>query len=102
MSSARKHQEIIALLYISCAVFLILLSALNIQKLSSIPVVLGASIVVNEDKILQDKIYWEELVSKNPTYYDGWAELYRINLTLGLHDEAQKAYSIAKRIDFNR
>lgn len=77
---------------------------LNIQNLSvkKNTNVLGITVEQDLTEIKQDKQYWEDLVSKNPTYYDGWIELYKLNLNLGDYNSALKAYEVAKRIDFNR
>lgn len=96
------RKELQQYLYIAASVFLLILSLLNLQKYTSIPKVLGVQVEYDMNEVLDSKKYWEELVSKNPTYYDGWQQLYEINLLLGNYEEASYAKSVAKRIDFNR
>lgn len=94
--------EIITFLYIAGSIFIIILTMFNFQSISLGKKVLGASTEVDYSEVYDSKTYWEDLVSKYPTYYDGWMELYKINLILGDYQEADKSYNIAKRIDFNR
>ena len=99
-----KRKEILSFFYIAGVVFIILLTMINIQNLykpQSITV-LGASTEVDHNELNEFKKYWEELVTKHPTYYEGWMELYKIHLTLGDYKQAQNSYEIARRIDFNR
>ncbi len=104
MSSAKRKNELLNLFYLVSVVLLLLLSMLNIQNLSHKKnlKVLGISAGQDLTEIKNKINYWEELVSKNPTYYDGWIELYKLNLNLGDYTSALKAYEVAKRIDFNR
>lgn len=99
-----KRKEILIFFYIAGFVFIILLTMINIQNLykpQSITV-LGASTEIDHSQLNESKKYWEELVTKHPTYYEGWMELYKIHLTLGDYKQAQNSYEIARRIDFNR
>ena len=59
-------------LYISFTVLVLLLSLLNLQGLKNEQdvQVLGAT---------DDKVFWEELAAKHPTYKDAWIELGRID-----------------------
>lgn len=67
-------KELNNLLYITFAFLVLLLSMYNIQGLKSKKTeVLGASI---------DNKYFEELVSKYPTYIDGWIELGKMDKVL--------------------
>jgi hypothetical protein len=59
------------LLYINIAVVVVLLCLFNIYKPKQQPVqVLGTT---------KDNSYWEEMVTKHPTYIDAWIELGRID-----------------------
>lgn len=59
------------LLYINLAVLILILSFFNlISPKKKVVEVLGAE---------TDNAFWQELVSKHPTYRDGWVELGRID-----------------------
>lgn len=53
------------------------------------------------DKLNEDKLFWQEFVSENPSYQDGWVMLAKINLGLGNIEEARAAFEKAKEIDPN-
>lgn len=53
------------------------------------------------DKLKEDKLFWQEFVSDNPTYQDGWIMLAKTNLALGYIEEAKAAFEKAKEINPN-
>jgi len=62
------------LLYINLIIIVLLLSMFNLRSpYKREAKVLGVN-VINDNKA-----FWEELVSKNPTYRDGWLELGRMD-----------------------
>lgn len=64
-------KELYNLLYITFAFLILLLSMYNLQNLQhDEPLVLGTS---------TDNKFFEDLVSKYPTYIDGWVELGRMD-----------------------
>ncbi len=69
---------------------------MNINKFISTRKVLGAT--VDNEKILDEKTYWLEVVKDNPTYIDGYLELAKVDVELDLREEAksyiQMAYSL--------
>jgi len=91
------------LFYIVFVVLLILLSILNLQSLSKKTTqVLGMENETNNQELKKEKIYWEQFLSKQPTYYDGWKRMSEIEFLLGDTSLSEKAAEISKRIDFNR
>jgi hypothetical protein len=82
--------------YLSClAIVLILtLTTLNINKFINNKKVLGAA--TDNQKILDEKTYWLEVVKNNPTYLGGYLELAKVDVELNMKDEAkdyiEKAY----------
>ncbi|MEK7550528.1 MAG: hypothetical protein AAB535_01980 [Patescibacteria group bacterium] len=61
------------LLFCASVVMILLLSALNIQSYLEPKPVLGIETEDNE------KIFWEDFLSKNPNYIPGWIELGRLD-----------------------
>lgn len=91
-----KYSQIISLIIIFSAIFL---SIYNLFQTDT--KVLGYD-TSSDDLLFQKKEYWEELLAKNPTYYDGWQQLYIINKLMGNNKEASKALEYARRIDNSR
>ena len=84
-------------------IFILTLAILNLQtyfnnsqKTLSI---LGTSVDTSE--IIKEKDYWVEIVSKNPSYIDGWLELYKLETLLGNVDKATGALNTAISINPN-
>ena len=95
-----KQKELWNLFYISSAILLILLTIVNLQ--GNIPKkVLGASTSSPSKDLLDEKKYWEEFLSENPTYYDGWNRLSEIQFLTGDSELSLKSLEIARRIDTN-
>ncbi len=68
------QKELNNLLYINLIIIVLLLSIFNLRSTQKKEVkVLGVK-VINDDRV-----YWENLVSKNPTYRDAWVELDRMD-----------------------
>ena len=67
-----SKKELTSLLYITFVFLILLLSIFNLQNINkkSVVKVLGV-----ED----DKSFWQDMVTKNPTYRDGWIELGRLD-----------------------
>lgn len=60
-------KELNNLLYITFAVLILILSIANLQNIKrKETVVLGAK---------TNNLFWEDFVTKHPTYIDGWIEL---------------------------
>lgn len=86
-----------------CAVFLLLLlSGLNLNSYLIRQKVLGTKAAVpSESTITQEKLFWENFLKENPTYFDGWIELAKINIKLGNQNEARDALLKAEKINPN-
>ena len=98
-----KQKELFSLLTTSFAILVILLTILNIQHLSQKPnPVLGVSTEINFQELEKEKVFWEEFLAKNPTYYDGWKKISEIEYLLGENDSAVNSLKTANRIDSNR
>lgn len=79
---------------------LLLLTTLNIEGFLKTPPVLGTQIEVDQskDKLQEEKLFWEEVISKHPTYRDAYIELAQIESLLGntkrVEERLEKAFSI--------
>lgn len=56
---------------------------------------------ISVDQLQEERIYWENVVTENPTYMDGWIELSRIYKSLGDAESSQKAILEARKINPN-
>lgn len=54
-----------------------------------------------ESEKIKELIFWEEFLSKNPDYRDGWIEIARLSYELGDKDYSVGALKTAKGIDPN-
>lgn len=50
---------------------------------------------------LQEKLYWQELLTKNPSYRDAWIQIAKIDLETGDTGSAAEDLQKAKTIDPN-
>lgn len=73
MSKKRNFsRDLEQLLYINIAIIVLMLAAFNLsQKTKPTIQVLGAT---------DNNQFWQDLVSKHPTYRDGWVELGRMDV----------------------
>lgn len=79
--------------YFSCcmAIFLLFLAGENLRSFLFRNQVLGAEINIQFQKnneLLQEKEYWENFVSQNPSYLPGYIKLVNINFELGDRNSA--------------
>jgi hypothetical protein len=70
-------------LFCSAVITLLLLSILNIANYSQKQKVLG----ITTNPPLE---YWQNLVRKNPTYFEGWLELYSLTGDESYLNEAKR------------
>lgn len=96
---SKLAREIKFLFSILGIITILLLTGANIQSLTSSKKVLGTN--TDTTPLIKQKVYWEGIVAKNPTYRDGYLELALINQTLGDKDASLKFYEKAKSIDPN-
>ena len=99
--TARKKFASIFFTYFAVCILLVL-SVFNLklyfrtnQEVSS--QVLGEK----SDREEKDKLFWQEFVSANPTYQEGWVMLTKVNLELGNLEEAKVAFEKARTINPN-
>jgi hypothetical protein len=74
MSAQRINKAARQLLIFVAALFILLLTAINIDGYQTPKEVLGV-----ETQIDTDAIFWEEFLSKNPDYIPGWIEIGRMD-----------------------
>lgn len=103
--SSKKEELKKHLLFLcSCCslILLLFLSSFNLNSFLVSKKVLGASVEASQNEELQrQKTYWENFLSGNPTYLDGWLELAQIELKLGDLGYALGALNTAKAINPN-
>lgn len=85
--------------YCLAVIALLLLTSLNINKFLINQKVLGAS--VDNTPLLDEKAYWQKIVSDNPSYVDGYLQLAKIEVELGNKIEAQTFINKALSLDPN-
>lgn len=56
---------------------------------------------IDGGQLLNEKVYWEQIIKDNPTYRDGYLELALINDQLGNKKESEVNFNKAKSIDPN-
>ncbi len=85
--------------YCLAVIALLILTSININKFFESKKVLGASVDVSP--LRNEKDYWENLVSQNPSYTDGYLELAKIDVELGDKNEATSYITKALTLDPN-
>lgn len=117
MSKKTKKQESIILpklikqvlsftgIYLS-VLTLLFLSALNLKlysaKINLNREVLGASVATTYSPTLEEEIiYWQEIITKAPTYRDAYLELSDIYAQLGDIKQSEAYYQKARELDPN-
>lgn len=86
------------------SVLLLILSVINITYLSNSGDnrVLGLKTVTDSSLVLlQERFFWEGLLTKHPTYLSGWIELTKIEVQLENLKAAKIALEKAREIDPN-
>ncbi len=100
VKSFKKH--IIFLCSCCSLVFLLFLASFNFNSFLKTSQVLGVTTENTKGSSLESqKVYWENFLSKNPTYLDGWIELSIIELNLGDKNYALGAFNTARAINPN-
>lgn len=88
-----------------CAVlFLLFIVGFNFENFLTSKRVLGIETqnqIYAQELLKEQKIYWEDFLAENPTYFDGWIELANIDLKLGNLEEAKLSFEKAKTINPN-
>ena len=77
MSAKKVNKAAIELFVFVAALYILLLSAVNIENYltpKKVIKVLGA-----ETQVTSDKKFWEEFLTKNPSYIPGWIEIGRMD-----------------------
>ena len=74
MSAKKVNKAVIELFVFVAALFILLLTAVNIDGYKAHQKVLAVETQINSD----DK-FWEDFLTKNPDYVPGWVEVGRID-----------------------
>ncbi|SRR5260221_781014 len=90
-------QHLIHYAYCLLIIILLIVTSININRFLQSRKVLGTSIDVSP--LQNEKIYWQGIVEKNPTYVDGYLELAKVDVELGNKNEAIN--SIEKALTLN-
>lgn len=97
-------QEIIFFCSCCAAILILSLSVVNLIPVFQQNKVLGAKSETSplsfQDEI-QEISFWKNILSKNPTYSEGWLELARLSLQIGDKHEAVLAFEKAEEINPN-
>ena len=78
---------------------LLLIAGNNINTFLNNQKVLGAKI--DTTPLQNEKLYWENLVKKNPKYTDAYLQLAKVDIELGLKEEALDQIKTALSLDPN-
>lgn len=103
-SQKKGFKKQILLLCSCCAIgILLLLTAVNLNSYLTTREVLGLKTQneQNDLELNEGKNYWENFVSQNPTYFEGWIELTKIYVRLADFEAAKTAFTMAKGIKPN-
>jgi hypothetical protein len=95
--SAKNKLEFKFLLSCLGLIAILFLAGFSLNNYFSKPKVLGTETPDFSKEIL----FWENIVSENPTYIDGWLELTRVTYELGDKNYAIGALNSAKAINPN-
>jgi len=86
------------------AIFLLFLAGENLRSYLSREQVLGLQIdneIKNHTQVVQEKTFWESILSQNPSYLPGYLELAKINFSLGDKNSAYSDLMKASEINPN-
>lgn len=92
------------LLVYCCVIVILALSIFNIFLYLAIPTnsILGHKTEANRESILtSEKTFWINFLEINPSYFQGWIELTKINLNLDKLEEARGTFQKAREINPN-
>lgn len=85
--------------YCLAIIVLLTIASINLNNYLNSQKVLGAS--VDASPLQNEKNYWQDLVSKNPSYVDGYLQLAKVSVELGNTNEAQSFINKAISLDPN-
>ncbi len=94
-----KAKYFIHYFYCLAVIVLLILTSININKSLESKKVLGAAIDVTP--LQNEKSYWENLVSQNPSYRDAYLQLAKVEVELGNKNEAITYITKALTLDPN-
>lgn len=95
--SAKSKLELKFLLSCFGVIAVLFLAGFSLNNYFSKSKVLGTE----TPDLSKEMLFWEKIVSENPTYIDGWLELARVSFELGDKDYAIGALNSAKAINPN-
>jgi len=95
--SAKSKSELKFLLSCLGIIAVLFLTGFSLSNYFSEPKVLGTE----TPDLFKEMLFWEKIVSENPTYIDGWLELAKTSYQLGDKDYAVGALNSARAISPN-
>lgn len=87
--------------YLYCLAIIIFLTVagFNINKFLNNQKVLGTSVDITP--LQNEKSYWQQIISNNPTYVDGYLQIAKVDIELGNKNEAMSFLERASNLDPN-
>ena len=101
---ASFKKQLIFLCSCCAVIFLLFITGFNFENFLAGKRVLGIKTQnqrYEQELLKEQKIYWKDFLTENPTYLDGWIELANIELKLENLEEAKLSLDKAKAIDPN-
>lgn len=79
--SKKLKSNIEQIIIYTAVLIALLLTAFNLQNYLGNKKVLGVSVSTVSENLesVSDRLFWEDIVEKNPTYIPGWIELGRMD-----------------------
>lgn len=79
--SKKPNSNIEQIIIYTAVLIVLLLTAFNLQNYLGDKKVLGVSVSMAHENIesISDRLFWEDVVEKNPSYIPGWIELGRMD-----------------------
>ena len=102
--SVQTKKNVYLNLSLWASIFLILaLSLFNVANSKKEKRVLAAETksINEEERLLEEKDYWQSLLLEHPTYFEGWIEIARIEFSLGNVNSFFGALEEARKINPN-
>lgn len=86
-------------LYCLSLIIFLTIAGFNINKFINNQKVLGTSVDVTP--LQNEKLYWQQIISNNSTYIDGYLQIAKVDIELGNKSEANNFLERASNLDPN-